>query len=75
MVEGQSALTRFQPAERRHVDSRAARDVLQRQAALDAQISQASTNPQVDVVLGGVVCLHSKSDWQIGRLSASWSHG
>ncbi len=75
VVEGESALTGLETAQRRHVDARAACHVLQRQTALNAQITQATANPQVDVVLGRVVCLHGKLDWQIERLAASWRHG
>src|SRR5215217_8254810 len=65
MVESESTLTGFEPAERGHVDARAAGDVLQSQAALEAQITQTSANTQVDVVFGGLVCLNGKLHWQI----------
>ena len=60
MVECQPALTGLESAERGHVDACAAGDVLQCQATLESKISQSAANPQVDVVLGGVVCLHGK---------------
>ena len=61
VVERKSALTRFQPAQCRHVDARPAGDILQRQPVLHAQFAQPPTDPDVDAVLR--FCLHGKEAW------------
>ena len=45
MVEGEPALARLEPAERGHVDARAAGHVLERQAALNASVRAAAVEP------------------------------
>ena len=69
VVERESALTRLQPAQCRHVDARPAGDVLQRQPVLRAQFAQPPTDPDVDAVLR--FCLHGKEAWHCGRRQAS----
>ena len=46
MVERKPPLARLQATQCRHVDTRPARDLLEREAALHAQVAQSSPHPQ-----------------------------
>ena len=64
VVERKPALTRFQPAQRRHVDAGPAGDILKCQPVLHAQFAQPPPDQDVDAVLS--FCLHRKGAWQFG---------
>jgi hypothetical protein len=68
MVEGQAPLARFEAAQRRHVDGRAPGHLVEREAVLHPQFSQASSHAHVDAV---VFCLHGKKAWQFCAADAS----
>ena len=57
VVEGEAALAVLQSAERRDVDARARRDLLQGQAAGGAQLAQPPADAQVEGLLGAF-CRH-----------------
>ena len=59
VVEGQAALAGLEAAERRDVDARPSGDLLERQAALRAQLPEPAADADVDGLLGSV-CLHGK---------------
>ena len=65
MIECKPSLAGLQATQCRDVDARSARNLLECEATLHAQVTQAPTHPQIDAVLS--FCLHSKKAWHLGH--------
>jgi hypothetical protein len=61
VVEGEPALARLQPAERREVDAGPLGDLLQRQPPFGAKLAQPPADPRVDWLLMSRPCRYGKS--------------
>ncbi|BBX02045.1 hypothetical protein MMOR_29810 [Mycolicibacterium moriokaense] len=61
MVERQPPLAGFETAQRRHVDAGPARNLVEGEPPLHAQLAEATAHPQIYTFL--VFCLHGKKAW------------